>query len=403
MDFNKIIKRKDTFSVKYDGLKSHFGKEELIPLWVADMDFESPECVRQTLQEVVDSLPYGYNTIPENYYPAIARWLEREQGWKVELPWLSFIPGVVKGIGYVINFFTKHGEGVVVQPPVYPPFMNLPENNGRRLLFSPLKEKLCRERGKLLFYEMDLDGMETLLERERPKVMILSNPHNPGGMAWKRETLERLAELCHRYGVIVISDEIHADMPLFGAKHIPFASVSGKAAAISITLGAPSKTFNIAGIVTSYAVVPNPKLREPFYKWLSANEFNSPTLFAAKSAIAAYTKGGEWRSEMLEYIEKNILFVEESLKGLKAEGTELITPLRPSFSFLVWLDCRELCRRLRLNQQGLVRLFIEGAGLALNDGSTFGPGGEGFMRLNVGTSIKVLEQAMSRLKEAIKL
>lgn len=402
MDFDKIVERKGTFSEKVDGLGKHYGKDDLIPLWVADMDFESPQCVKEALQEVVNTSVYGYNTIPDEYFPTIAAWLEQEHGWKVELPWLSFIPGVVKGIGYVINFFTKPGDGIVVMPPVYPPFINVPNKNDRRLLYSPLKERRCAECGKVLSYDMDFDGLDRLLESEKPKLLILSNPHNPGGIAWSRETLARLAEICHNRGVIVISDEIHADMPLFGAKHIAFASVSDKAAQTSITFGAPSKTFNIAGIVSSYAVVPSPELREGFYRWMDVNELNSPTIFATKSAIAAYTKGGEWRTGMLEYVENNVLFVEKRLKNLKLGNVELITPLRPEFSFLIWLDCRELCRVLSLDRKGLVELFVEDAGLALNDGATFGPGGEGFMRLNVGTSVKVLEKAMARLEEAVR-
>lgn len=402
MDFDRIIDRNGTFSEKTDGLKKHFGKDGLIPLWVADMDFESPECVKKALQEVVDTSLYGYNTIPEEYFPTIAAWLRREQGWEVELSWLSFIPGVIKGIGYAISFFTKPGDGIVVMPPVYPPFINLPEKNNRKLLYSPLKECRCNECGKVISYEMDFAGLDRLMESGKPKLLILSNPHNPGGIAWSRESLVQLAEICHKHNVIVVADEIHADMPLFGAKHIPFASVSDKAAMASITFGAPSKTFNMAGIVSSYAVVPNAALREDFYRWMDANELNSPTIFATKSAIAAYTKGGEWRAGMLEYVEHNVLFVEKRLKEIKVGGVEAISPLRPMFSFLIWLDCRELCRVLCLDQKSLVNLFVEDAGLALNDGATFGPGGEGFMRLNVGTSAKVLEKAIDRLEEAIK-
>ena len=303
MDFDRIIDRKGTFSEKADGLKKHFGRDELIPLWVADMDFESPECVKNALQEVVDTSLYGYNTIPEEYFPTVAAWLRKEQGWEVELPWLSFIPGVVKGIGYAVNFFTKPGDGIVVMPPVYPPFMNVPCKNNRKLLYSPLKECRCRECGKVLSYEMDFAGLDRLMESGKPKLLILSNPHNPGGIAWSRESLVQLAEICHKHSVIVVADEIHADMPLFGAKHIPFASVSDKAAGISITFGAPSKTFNIAGIVSSYAVIPNAALREDFYRWMDANELNSPTIFATKSAIAAYTKGGEWRAGHIQKAE----------------------------------------------------------------------------------------------------
>ena len=231
-------------------------------------------------------------------------------------------------------------------------------------------------------------------------MLILSNPHNPAGIAWDRETLIRLAEICYKHNILVVSDEIHADMPLFGTEHIPFATVSKEAAQISITFGAPSKTFNMAGIVSSFAVVPNEKIRGPFYKWMQVNELSSPTIFATLGAIAAYSKGNDWRIEMLDYIEKNVLFVEKFCKE-NLEG--LIVPVRPCSSFLVWLDCRKLCKKLYggIDQPRLVELFVDKAGLALNDGAAFGMGGEGYMRLNVGCGIEVLQQAMKQLKEAI--
>ena len=239
-------------------------------------------------------------------------------------------------------------------------------------------------------------------------MLVLSNPHNPGGISCDRESLVKLAQICHKYGILVISDEIHADMPLFGGKHIPFATVSKEAEAISITFGAPSKTFNIAGIVSSFAVVPNAQLREPFYKWLTANEMNSPTIFATTAAIAAYTQGDNWRKEMLQYIEQNVLFTEEFFADLGTDSShpdssssQLIVPIRPQSSFLVWLDCRNLCTKLGLSHDQLVELFVDKAKLALNSGAAFGPGGEGFMRLNVGSSRELLEKAYTQLKEQV--
>ena len=392
------IDRKGTYSVKVDALKKYYGKDDLLSLWVADMDFKTPECVKKAIEGVLDGGVFGYNFIPDNYFPTIALWLKQKQNWEVEQNWLAFIPGIVKGIGYAINFFTQEGDGIIVQPPVYPPFLNLPKGNNRKLLFNPLIR--VEEPGAKYQYRMDFENLEQIASTEECRMLILSNPHNPAGIAWDRETLIRLAEICYKHNILVVSDEIHADMPLFGTEHIPFATVSKEAAQISITFGAPSKTFNMAGIVSSFAVVPNDKIRGPFCKWMQVNELSSPTIFATLGAIAAYSKGNDWRIEMLDYIEKNVLFVEKFCKE-NLEG--LIVPVRPCSSFLVWLDCRKLCKKLYggIDQPRLVELFVDKAGLALNDGAAFGMGGEGYMRLNVGCGIEVLQQAMKQLKEAI--
>ena len=392
------VNRKGTYSIKVDALKKYYGREDLLPLWVADMDFETPQCVREAIQSVVDGGVYGYNHIPDNYFPTIINWLKEQQKWEVEQEWLTFIPGIVKGIGYVINYFTKEGDGVIVQPPVYPPFLNVPKGNGRKLVFNPLVR--VEDEGAATPYRMDFDNLREVASKGDCKVLILSNPHNPGGIAWDADTLRQLADICYQYNILVVSDEIHADMPLFGTEHIPFASVSKEAAQISITFGAPSKTFNMAGIVSSYAVVPNKEIREPFYKWMQVNELSSPTIFATLGAIAAYTKGNEWRMEMLDYIEGNVLLVESFCKENFAG---MVKPVRPLSSFLIWLDCRELSKKLFgcIDQQRLVHLFVVKAGLALNDGGAFGPGGEGYMRLNVGCGREMLQEAMDKLKEAV--
>lgn len=393
----KQIDRRGSYSIKVDAIAKYFGSDDLIPLWVADMDFETPECIKKALDNIVQQGVYGYNHIPDNYFPTIANWLEQKQGWRVEKDWIAFIPGIVKGIGYVINHFTKPGDNIIVQPPIYPPFMNLPKGNGRNLLFNPL---IRDEENEAHPYRMDFDNLETLCKENNCRLLILSNPHNPAGIAWDKETLQRLATICHRYNVLVISDEIHADMPLFGNRHTPFASVSEEAAQISITFGAPSKTFNMAGIVSSFTVVPNSALREPFFKWMQVNELSSPTIFATLGAIAAYREGNAWREKMLSYIEENVLYIE---RYCKEELQGLIKPLRPQSSFLIWLDCRPLCEKLfgGTDQMKLVHLFIKKAKLALNDGATFGPGGEGYMRLNIGCGRDVLQQAMEQLKGAI--
>lgn len=385
-DFDRIIERKGSGAIKTDALGKYFGKDDLIPMWVADMDFETPDFITEALLERMKHPVFGYTAEPEDYRPAICNWIASHHGWKVQKDWLSYIPGIVKGIGMAINVFVKEDEKVIIQPPVYHPFRLVPQKNHREVVFNPLRE--LPEGG----YEMDFDNLEAICDN-KCRLLILANPHNPAGIVWSRETLERLASFCHSRGIIVISDEIHCDMALYDNIHIPFASVSPKAAACSITFGAPSKTFNIAGIVSSYSIVPDENLRRRFHEWMEANEMNAANIFSPIATIAAFRKGEEWRRQMIEYLEGNIEFLTEYCREHMPE----IKPLRPQASFLVWLDCR----RLGLDHDKLIDLFINKAGLALNDGETFNPGGEGFMRLNVGTPRKVLKSALERLKAAI--
>ena len=382
-DFDKITERKGTGAIKTDVLGKVYGKDDLIPLWVADMDFETPDFIVEALKKRMEHPIFGYTALPENYWETVSTWIEERHGWKTQCSWMTFIPGIVKGIGMAVNALLEKDEKVIIQPPVYHPFRLIPQKNGREVVFNPLRQM------KDGTYEMDFENLEAVCD-ERCRMLILSNPHNPAGIVWSRETLEKLAEFCHSRKIIVVSDEIHCDMALFGNKHIPFACVSEKAAQCSITFGAPSKTFNIAGIVSSYAIVPDEKLRERFFRWLEASELSAAHLFAPIATMAAFNNGEEWRQQMLRYIEGNIRFIEDFC----AENLPHIKPLRPQASFLVWLDCRGL----GLGHDDLIDLFVNKAGLALNDGEMFSPGGEGFMRLNVGTSRKNLEQAMARLQ-----
>ena len=384
-DFDKVIERRGSGAIKTDALGKVFGKEELIPMWVADMDFETPDFIREALIERMEHPVFGYTAEPEDYRPAICDWIAQQHGWEIRKEWLSYIPGIVKGIGMAINALLKDDEKVIIQPPVYHPFRLVPQKNHREVVFNPLRELPDGS------YEMDFENLESVCD-DKCRMLILANPHNPAGIVWPRETLEHLATFCHSRGIIVISDEIHCDMALFGNKHIPFASVSPEAAACSITFGAPSKTFNIAGIVSSYSIVPDDELRSRFYSWMEANEMQAAPIFSPIATIAAFRKGEEWRKQMVKYIEDNIGFVISYCK----DNIQQIRPLRPQASFLVWLDCRGL----GLDHDSLIDLFINKAGLALNDGETFNPGGEGFMRLNVGTSRETLKIAMERLAQA---
>ena len=385
-DFDKVIDRSGSGAIKVDAVQKVFGKAGLTPMWVADMDFETPEFIVEALKHRLEHHVFGYTAEPDDFRPAIVDWIYEHHGWKIENRWISYIPGIVKGIGMAINALLNKEDKIIIQPPVYHPFRLVPQKNGHEVVFNPLKEMPDGA------YVMDFDNLEAVCDAHC-KMLILSNPHNPAGIVWPRDTLERLADFCYERGLIVISDEIHCDMALFGKKHIPFASISEKAAACSITFGAPSKTFNIAGIVCSYAIVPDENLRERFYGWLEANEFGAAPIFSPIATIAAFRKGEEWRKQMLNYIEGNIELVESFCK----ERIPQIKPLRPQASFLIWLDCREL----GLDHDNLISLFIDKAGLALNDGEMFNPGGEGFMRLNIGTSRKVIEAALLSLEKAI--
>ena len=386
-NFNQIIDRRGSGDLKHGVLKERYGRDDLLPLWVADMDFETPPFITEALQQRLQHSLYGYTVVPDELWITIIQWIQEHHNWQVRRQWLTFIPGIVKGIGMAINVFLKEDEKVIIQPPVYHPFRLTPEGNGRQVVMNPLKELPDGS------YAMDFEQLASVVD-EKCRLLILSNPHNPAGICWDAETLRRLAHFCYEHDIIVVSDEIHSDMALFGHQHVPFATVSEEAAQISITFGAPSKTFNIAGIVSSYAIVPNPTLRRRFYTWLEANELNEPTLFAPIATIAAYSQGEEWRRQMLRYVEENIRFVEDFFHAQMPQ----IKPLRPQASFLVWLDCRAL----GLNHDQLIDLFVNKARLALNDGVMFGPGGEGFMRMNVGTPRAVLQQALQQLSEALK-
>ena len=380
-DFDKIIDRSGSGDLKHEVLKERYGRSDLLPLWVADMDFETPQFITDALRQRLNHSLFGYTVVPDELWTSIIQWIRDHHQWEVKHEWLTYIPGIVKGIGMAINVFVKEDEKVIIQPPVYHPFRLTPEGNGRKVVYNPLKEVNGT-------YEMDFEQLAEGVD-DKCRLLILSNPHNPAGVCWPKETLQRLAHFCFEHNIIVISDEIHADMALFGNKHIPFASVSDEAAQISITFGAPSKTFNIAGIVSSYAIVPNDSLRRRFYTWLEANELNDPPLFSPIATIAAYTRGEDYRQQMLRYIEDNIRFVENYCR----EHLPKIKPWRPQASFLVWIDCRDL----GLSHDALVDLFVNRAHLALNDGAMFGIGGSGFMRLNVGAPRAVLRQALDQL------
>ena len=384
-NFDEVIERKGTNCIKYDALKERYGDDSLLPLWVADMDFKTPDFIINAIKKRCEHEVFGYTFGSDSYYESIINWVKYKHNWTIRREWISYIPGIVKGIAFVLQCFTKPGDKVIIQPPVYHPFRIVPESMGREVVNNPLK----LTDGE---YEMDFEQLESVLD-EKCKVLILCNPHNPAGIVWKKETLIKLAAICAKHNILVISDEIHAEMAYPQFIHHPFATVSEEAAHCSITFMAPSKTFNIAGIVTSYAIVPDDTLRKQFYGFLEAGEFNDGTIFAYTATEAAYTYGAEWLQQMRIYITENVRFVDEYLKTNIPE----IRVYQPQASFLIWLDCKAL----QLTQEELIDLFQHKAGLLLNEGSMFGPGGEGYMRLNIGCSRSTIEKALNILKKAV--
>lgn len=385
-DFDNIVDRSGSHCLKYDALLDFYGRNDLIPMWVADMDFETPDFIIDALKRRLEHPILGYTLAYDGYWQSIIGWLKKRHDWQVEREWLCYIPGIVKGIGLAINAFTSPGDKIVIQPPVYHPFRLVPEHNNREVVCNPLK---VTDGG----YEMDFDNLEQLLD-EKCKILIIANPHNPIGLVWDKATLGRLAEIAVRHNLIVISDEIHCDMPLYGNVHTPFASVSEAAASCSITFGAPSKTFNMAGVVSSYAIVPDAELRDRFFSWLSANELDMTTIFAMVATEAAFNEGDDWRRQMISYIEQNIDFVADFVAA-EIPGVKVV---RPQASYLVWLDFTGL----GLSHEQVVDLVLNRARLAMNDGAMFGKEGEQHMRMNVGMPRSVIARAMNQLKEAVE-
>lgn len=386
-DFDTVIDRRGSGATKYEELQEMFGSRDLLPLWIADMDFAVCPEITQALQRRIAHPIYGYSMPPESYWQSILQWLDHRHGFKVQRQELTYVPGVVKGIAFAVNFFTRPGDKVLIQPPVYHPFRLVTENNGRQVVANPLKANADGT------YTMDLEGLEEAMATQRPKLMILCNPHNPIGIQWDQPVLARVGALAWQYGVTVVSDEIHGDLLLHGRRHIPFAVASADCAAVAVTFGAPSKTFNIPGLVSSWCVVKNPELREPFFRWLEANELNAPTFVSTIATEAAYRYGEGWLDQALRYIEGNI----EATRAFLAEHLPQVRIVEPQASFLVWMDFRAL----GLTHQQLVDLVVKHAGLALNDGEMFGTQGHGFMRVNIATPRASLLAALQRLADAI--
>lgn len=383
----KYIDRKGTNSIKWDWYewnKNLFLDKDVLPMWVADMDFEAPEEVKKALKERIEHGVYGYTYEPTDLKDNIINWLEYKHNWKIKKEDILHMHGVIPALDFSIQLFTNPGDKILIQTPVYPPFMSSVKNNNRNLLINELK--LVDN-----YYEIDFNDFE---EKARDANMfILCSPHNPIGRVWSKEELEKMGEICLKHNVLIVSDEIHADLTFKDIKHIPIASISEDLSQNTITLMAPSKTFNIAGLHYGFAIISNPNLRETFEKWINISGLYMHNFTGLIAANTAYKYGKEWLEEVMNYIEDNYNYVKDffeknipEVKVIKSEGT-----------FLVWLDFRQL----NLSQNELRELLEKKAKVGLNSGDTFGPGGKGFMRMNIATSRENIEKACKRIKNAL--
>jgi cystathionine beta-lyase len=384
-DFNKIIDRRGTASVKYDLTEKLFGSGEVLPMWVADMDFEVGEFIIEALSERIKHPVFGYTYRPEKFFETISSWMSRRHGWEIKPNAIGFSPGIVPALNMCVLEFTEPGDKVVVQPPVYFPFFSAISNHGRELVYNQLTQKDG-------YYEIDFDSLEADF-KGGAKLFFLCNPHNPVGRVWKRQELEKVAELCIRYHVLVVSDEIHSDLILGDHQHIPLASLGNEIADLTITCMAPSKTFNLAGLYTSVVIATNPELKNRYEKILDAVHVGGDNILGQVALEAAYTYGDDWLDQLLVYLEGNYQLL---FKMMKTSVPEIIiSPLEATY--LVWLDLSFL----RMGDKELNNFIIHKAGLGLNNGPMFGPGGEHHQRMNIATPSKLVEEGVGRLIRAI--
>lgn len=383
-NFDTVIDRYRTDSMKWNATEKLFGEKELLPMWVADMDFRVPEPVIQALKDTAEHGIFGYTMRTDEYYKSITDWMARRHDWDVKPEWISYCSGVVPALSYCIQAFTEPGDKIVIQPPVYPPFTSVVKNNNRQLVYNPLK---FEDGG----YRMDFDDLRTKLDAS-VKMLILCNPHNPVGRVWTKEELTELGHICLEHGIRVISDEIHSDLVFKPHKHTPFAGISEELAQNSIVCMAPSKTFNLAGLQASNMIIPNDDWREAFNaKVLLANAGMANT-FGLAASTAAYKLGEPWLEELLDYLQQNLNWLAAELEQY-LPGINLV---RPEGTYLAWLDCRGL----GLDKEGLEQWMLKRAKIAFNQGYAFGPGGEGFVRMNYACPRSTLEEGLRRLKNA---
>jgi len=381
-DFDTIYDRRGTGCVKTDGLEELFGKSDLLPLWVADMDFAIAPEIQEALEQRLKHPIFGYNYLLPSFYEAAVNWVKNHYNWQIKKEWLLYTPGIVTGINIAVETLTAPGDCILIQTPVYDPFYEAATLHGRRLLTNPLLLKDNR-------YEIDFTNLEMKLSQA--KLFILCNPHNPGGRVWTQDELLAVGRLCAKYNVKVISDEIHADLIYDGYTHTAFASLENFAD-FCVTCYSPSKSFNLAGLCTSILVIPTREMFQKVEKYIQEMHLYLGNCFGNTALIAAYTKGEDWLHALLSYLQANRDFLKEYL----TRNLPAIEMMEPEATFLAWLNCR----KLNLNDDELQAILINEAGLALNLGRMYGEEGSGFVRLNFGCPRSLLEKACARLNKA---
>lgn len=386
-DFDTPIDRTHTWSIKHDFKKENGKADDILPLWVADMDFRSPDSVIEALKKAVDHGIFGYSRADESYFDAVAAWYQKRHHLTLQPEWMTCTPGIVFALSIAVRAFTQEGDAVLIQPPVYHPFSRAILRNKRTLVENPLVLKDGH-------YEMDLEELEQKVLDEHVKLMILCNPHNPVGRVWTREELTALADICLRHHVYVISDEIHGDFVWQGHEQTPYASISEEACLHSMMCTAPSKTFNLAGMATSNLFIPDPEMRRKFRSELldvGQENMNRLGLFACR---AAYEGGGEWLDQLIGYLAGNLALVRDFCKNRVPQ----IQLVEPEGTYLAWLDCREL----GMTDDELMAFFSNEAKVWLDPGTHSGEQGSGFMRFNLGSSRSVIAQALDQIEAAWK-
>jgi cystathionine beta-lyase len=383
-DFERRIDRTNTNSYKWDQSEKLFGHPDILPLWVADMDFESPPAVKESLLRRAAQGVYGYTIKSEDYTDAILGWFDRRHNWKLEKEWLTDSPGIVTTLSLSVEQFSKPGDRVIIQSPVYYPFYDVIRMNDRQVAINPLNEHNGR-------FEMNYDHLESLMQ-EGARLLLLCSPHNPGGRVWEREELLKLGDLCLQYGVTIISDEIHCDMILPGATHTPLASLSDELAQITLTCMAPTKTFNLPGLQSSFFICANREMKRKFDHRMKTLSLHMTNYFVPEAIAAAYNTGDEWLDQLIVHIQGNVDYAISYF----AKELPVVKPMKPEGTYLLWVDCRGL----GLSATELKKLMFEDAHVAFNDGSIFGTEGQGYVRINLACPRSLLQEALQRFCKA---
>jgi cystathionine beta-lyase len=385
-DFDEPIKRENTDSVKFDYTREYFGISDLIPMWVADMDFRTPDFIMEAIRKRTQHEILGYSIRPDSFYQAIINWYRQRQDWSIERDWILFSPGVVAALSMAVNAYTREGEKVIVQSPVYHPFFSVIKENKRELVYNTLIENDG-------YYRMDLDDLKQKIDPDT-KLLLLSHPHNPVGRVWSPGELKELADLCLENNIVILSDEIHSDLVFQPHIHTPLSTLNDEIADITVTCVAASKTFNLAGLSSSAVIISNEKLRARFSHEVHKGHLYMGNIFGTIAMETAYSQGGDWLDQLLVYLKGNA----DLLADYTASNLPGISVRPPEATYLAWLDMKSL--GMKSNQ--LRKFMTRDAGIGCNDGPSFGPGGTGFQRLNFACPRSILKKALLQLKQAVE-